>query len=110
MKLTLEKLNEYIEMFALRVLAPNAPDNNIRLKIGVAKGWKLLRVSPKYVKILKDHGVIDDAGNVDIELLKDGIFGGLETASDIPIEELGITLGRPDFDKFFRLCETGAIS
>lgn len=42
--------------------------------------------------------------------LKKAVYSGLELSGSIPVKKLGITLERPDVDKFFRLVETGSIS
>lgn len=109
MKLTLEKFNEYVAQFAIGVIAPASKGFNTKFKIGVALEFGQLGVNAEQLAELKSVGIADKDGNIDVDMLKRGVEAGLKQSGEYYVEKLGIYLAKPDFDKFFHLCETGAI-
>ena len=109
MKLTIEKFNEYIDQFVTNVLIANAKPQT-KFKFGFLRGTGMLQVNAAQVESMKPLGIVDADGNIDIELLKKAAMSGLDAAGELYVPMLGLHFDRPDFDKFFRLCETGAIS
>ena len=107
MKLTLEKFNEYIVTFATGVIAPAAKELNTKFKIGFAHEFGMLGVNAEQLEGMKSIGIADKDGNIDLDMLKRGIYAGLKESGEFYVEKLGIYLSKPDFDKFFHLCETG---
>jgi len=62
------------------------------------------------VPTLRAMGVADDEGNIDMDALKKGAYAGLNASGELRIDAIGISLERPEFDRFFRLVETGALN
>lgn len=110
MKLTVEKLNDYIVQYVKGHLIPNAKLQTTKFKLGFALGTGAICVNPAMVENAKALGIADENGNIDIDLLKKATNSGMEAAGDLRIDPLGMNLERADIDKFFRLVETGAIS
>lgn len=108
MKLTVQKLNECIDTFAKTEISKSAKMNT-QFKIGWAREFGLLSVNEKHLNKMREFGIADAEGNVDLDMLKRGIYAGIKESGEFYVEDLGIYLAKPDFDKFFRLCETGAI-
>lgn len=108
MKLTLEKFNEYIAQYVTGVLIPNAQPQT-KFKLGFLYGTGMMRVDPGHVEAMKPLGIADAEGNIDLDLLKKAAMSGLDAAGELYVPMLGLHFDRPDFDKFFHLCETGAI-
>ena len=105
MKITKERLNEYIVQFIKGHLIPNATKLETKFRLGFALGADLLS------EFREELAVVADAdGNIDLDLLKRGIQAGMEAAGEMRIEKLKITLEKQDVDKFIRLVETGALS
>ena len=109
MKMTLEKFNECISQYVRGYIVPNAKGKATLFKIGMGFGLGQIGVSGKQLEDMKAAGIADAEGNIDVDLLKKGINGGLEMSGEFAVEQLGITLYKADFDKFFHLVETGTI-
>ena len=109
MKVTIEKLNEYIAQYIRGYIVPNVKKKSTLFKIGAAHGLGLLSIDGKKLGELKELGVADDDG-IEVDKLKKAVNGGLEMAGELYIEKLGITLYRAEIEKFFHLVETGTLS
>jgi hypothetical protein len=110
MKMKLEKFNEFISQYVRGYIVPNAKEPETLFKIGVGYGLGKIGVDGKQLADMKDAGIADADNNIDIDLLRKGLDGGIEMAGELPIKKLGISLCKADLDKFFRLVETGTIS
>ena len=110
MKITAEKLNEYIEQFVRGYLVQNAKHPLTKFKLGFVLGTGKVALSPEMVESAKSVGVADDNCNIDIDALKKATESGMDAAGELYIPMLGIHLDKGEVGKFFRLVETGAIS
>jgi hypothetical protein len=109
MKMTLEKFNECISQYVRGYIVPNAKEKSTLFKVGVGYGLGLIGVNNEQLATMKAVGIADADNNIDIDLLKKGIEGGIDMAGELEVEKLGITLYKADLDKFFRLVETGTV-
>ena len=110
MKITVDKLNENISRFLREYVVPNAKEKSTLFKIGFGFGIGKVGLGEKKIADMKAAGISDNAGNVDVDILKKGVYGGLDYAGEFHVEGLDIFLNRTDMEKFFRLVETGEIS
>ena len=107
MKLSMEAFNQKLVEYTLGTLIPNAKEKKTKFMLGFAVGAGALGISEDKAKMLKAIGVIDDADNVDLDLLKAGLYKGVEIAGEVPFGPFG--LYRPEVDGFFSFIATGAV-
>lgn len=110
MKITVDKLNEHITRYVQDYIIPRVKKSTTLFRLGVAKGLGLLRVDAAQLATLQAHELVDPQNNIDLDRIKAAVASGLELAGELHIESLGLTLYKPDVDKFFRLCETGTLN
>lgn len=110
MKITVEMFNERVGKFVDQVVIPSVKRASTLAKIGFAKGFGLLVLSPKHVEKLQAYGAMDEAGEIDLDRLRKGADGALELAGKIPVDDLGLSFNKAEVEKFFKVLETGQVS
>ena len=110
MKITVDTFNERFDKFVMQVVVPSAKKISTLATIGFVKGIGLLKLTDETLAKLKRGGVLDDAGEIDLELFRKGIEGSLELAGKYPIEDLGITLSKAEAEKMLHVLETGSLT
>lgn len=109
MKVTKEKFNEYLVQYARGYIVPRATKRSTLFKLGAAFGLGMLGLGAGPLQELRDAGVADGEGNIDVDLLRKAVEGGLDLAGELYIAQLGLTLYKADLNAFFTLLETGAL-
>lgn len=110
MKITAGKFNEYVGQYIRGYLIPKAEKPATKFKLGFALATGRLAADESAVESAKALGISDADGNIDVDLLRKAVDGGMDAAGELPLPLLGLRLEKCDIDKFFRLVETGAIS
>ena len=109
MKITKEKFNEYLVQYARGYIVPRAKKPATLFKLGAALGLGKLGLDAEQMQGLQDAGVADGEGNIDVDLLRKAVEGGLDLAGELYIAPLGLTLYKADVNVFLSLLETGAL-
>jgi hypothetical protein len=113
MKVSREVASQRIDEYMVRVLMPrlggSKDDNTARFKIGVAHimGW--LRITDEQFADMKDGGLVDGEGNIDMELVRKAVNGGLAALSggELFVKKLSIWLSADDLSDLVDYVETG---
>ena len=113
MKVSREVASQRIDEYMTKVLLPRLKggkgDNAARFKIGVAHTMGWLRITDEQFADAKDKGLVDGDGNIDMELVRKGVVGGLSAAGgELFIEKLGIWLSSDDLSGMMDYVESGA--
>ena len=113
MKVSRDLASQRIDEYMMRVLLPKLKggknDNAARFKIGFAHTMGWLRITDEQFADAKDKGLVDGDGNIDMELVRKGVVGGLSAAGgELFIEKLGIWLSSDDLSGMMDYVETGA--
>lgn len=113
MKVSRELASQRIDEYMMKVLLPRLKggksDNAARFKIGFAHTMGWLRITDEQFADAKDKGLVDGDGNIDMELVRKGVAGGLSAADgELFIEKLGIWLSSDDLSGMMDYVETGA--
>ena len=83
-------------------------DNASRFKIGFAHTMGWLRITDEQFADAKDVGLVDGDGNIDMDLVRKGVTGGLSTAGgELFVPKLGIWLSSDDLAGLMEYVETG---
>jgi len=109
MKLSVSRLNEYVDQYVKGAMLPAATSLVTKFKLGFALGSGSLALDEAKLAPLRALGIADAEG-VDVDRLKKAAYSGLDASGSLSVPGLDVTLDRPDFDRFFRLVETGALS
>jgi len=109
MKLSVNRVNEYIEQFVKGVMLPSATSLVTKFKLGFALGSGSLALDDAKLAALRSLGIADAEG-VDVEKLKRAAYSGIDASGSLAVPGLDVTLDRPDFDRFFHLLETGSVN
>ena len=110
MKITADKLNEYIQQFVKGYLIQEAKQPMTKFKLGFALGTGRLAADAQMIEAAKSVGVADADGNIDVDTLKRATDSGMDAAGELYFATLGIHLNKDEVDKFFSLIEKGALS
>ena len=110
MKVTVEMFNERVGKFVDQVVVPSAKRPTTLAKIGFAKGFGMLTLSPKHAEKLQAYGIMDEAGEIDVDRLRKGAECALELAGKVPVDDLGLSFNKAEVEKFFKVLETGQVS
>lgn len=113
MKVSRELASQRIDEYMVKVLMPKLKggkdDNAARFKIGVAHTMGWLRITDEQFADAKDAGLVDGDGNIDMELVRKGVAGGVSAAGgELFVKKLGIWLSADDLSKMVDYVETGA--
>lgn len=113
MKVSREVASQRIDEYMTRVLLPRLKggkgDNMARFKIGVAHTMGWLRITDGQFADAKDAGLADGDGNLDMELVRKAVLGGLSASGgELYVEKLGIWLSSDDLSGLVDYVETGA--
>lgn len=109
MKVTKEKFNEYLVQYARGYIVPRAKKRATLFRLGAVFGLGKLSLGAEQMQGLQDMGVADGEGNIDVDLLKKAVEGGLDLAGELYIAPLGLTLYKADVNVFLSLLETGVL-
>lgn len=110
MKVTKEKFNEIVDQYIKGALIADARSPIVKFRLGFAVGAGAFALTPDRISGLASIGIVDPEGSVDLEALKKAVYAGLDASGSLHLDVLGITLERPDADRFFRFAETGSLS
>lgn len=110
MKLTKEKFDETVDQYVKGALIADARSPMVKFRLGFASGTGAFRLTQDRIAGLESLGIADKDGAVDIDVLKKAVYAGLDASGSLHLDALGITLERPDADRFFRFAETGSLS
>lgn len=113
MKVSREVASQRIDEYMVKVLLPRLKggkgDNAARFNIGVAHTMGWLRITDEQFADAKNAGLVDGDGNIDMELVRKGVMGGLSTAGgELFVAKLGIWLSSDDLSGLMEYVETGA--
>ena len=104
-----QRIDEYMMTVLLPKLKKGKEDNASRFKIGWAHAMGMLRVTDEQFAVAKDMGLVDGDGNIDMDLVRKGIEGGVSAAGgELFVQKLGIWLSSDDLAKFVGYVETGS--
>lgn len=113
MKVSRELASQRIDEYMVKVLMPKLKggkeDNAARFKIGVAHTMGWLKITDEQFAEAKEMGLVDGEGNVDMELVRKGVAGGVSAAGgELFVKRLGIWLSADDLSKMVDYVESGA--
>lgn len=114
MKVSRELASQRIDEYMVKVLMPKLKggkdDNAARFKIGVAHTMGWLRITDEQFADLKDGGLVDGEGSIDMELVRKAVNGGLTALSggELFVKKLGIWLSADDLSDMVDYVETGS--
>lgn len=112
MKVSREVASQRIDEYMVRVLMPRLrggkDDNEARFKIGVAHTMGWLRITDEQFADAKDAGIVDGDGNIDMELVRKAVLGGLSASGgELFVKRLGVWLSSDDLSGMVDYVETG---
>lgn len=112
MKVTRDVASQRIDEYMTRILMPRLrggkDDNAARFKIGVAHTMGWLRITDEQFADAKDAGLVDGDGNVDMELVRKAVMGGLSASGgELFVKKLGVWLSSDDLSGMLDYVETG---
>lgn len=112
MKVSREVASQRIDEYMVRVLMPRLrggkDDNEARFKIGVAHTMGWLRITDEQFADAKDVGIVDGDGNIDMELVRKAVLGGLSASGgELFVKRLGVWLSSDDLSGMVDYVETG---
>ena len=113
MKVSREVASQRIDEYMVKILMPklrgSKEDNAARFKIGFAHTMGWLRITDEQFADAKDAGLVDGDGNIDMELVRKGVEGGISAAGgELFVKKLGIWLSSDDLSGLVDYVETGA--
>ena len=113
MKVSRELASQRIDEYMVKVLMPKLnrgkEDNAARFKIGWAHTMGMLRITDEQFADAKELGLVDAEGNIDMDLVRKGVDGGIAAAGgELFVKKLGIWLSADDLTKMIGYVETGA--
>ena len=113
MKVSREVASQRIDDYMVKVLLPRLKggkgDNAARFKIGVAHTMGWLRITDAQFEDAKAAGIADGDGNIDMELVRKAVEGGLSASGgELFVEKLGIWLSSDDLSGMMDYVESGA--
>lgn len=104
-----QRIDEYMTKVLLSKLKDKKADNAARFKIGWAHAMGMIRITDEQFADMKEIGLVDGEGNIDLDLVRKGVKGGIETAGgELFVEKLGIWLSSDDLSGMMDYVETGA--
>lgn len=111
MKIAVDKINECAAKYIREYLLRKATEKGVLFKLGVLIGSPRAAaiVTAKNLNSLRELGIVDENGDVDVEFLRKAIESGMQAAGDLRIDELGVNLETADVNAFFQLLETGKL-
>ena len=109
MKISTETFNQRLDQFVMQVVVPAAKSAKTLARIGFAKMVGLLKLSEEQAAQLTKAGVMDEAGDIDLDLFRKGVTGAVDLAGKYPVEDLDIALNRAEVEKFLHVLETGRL-
>lgn len=109
MKMTVIEFDQRLTQYVESILIPEckAPMRKFALGALIGTGKLSINVLPKGA--LTALGVLDGDGNVDVDLLKKAVNGGVDAAGELYVELIGLHFTKPDLDKFFSFIEKGVV-
>lgn len=103
------RIDEYMTTVLLSKLKDKKADNAARFKIGWAHAMGMIRITDEQFADMKEIGLVDADGNIDLDLVRKGVKGGVETAGgELYVRKLGVFLSSDDLDGMIGYVETGA--
>lgn len=104
-----KRIDEYVTTVLLPKLKDKKADNAARFKIGWAHAMGMLRITDEQFADMKDLGLVDEEGNIDLDLVRKGVEAGVETAGgELYVRKLGIFLSADDLTGMIDYVGTGA--
>jgi hypothetical protein len=104
-----KRIDEYMTTVLMPKLKDKKADNAARFKIGWAHTMGMLRITDEQFADAKEMGLVDAEGNIDLDLVRKGVEGGIAAAGgELYIKKLGIFLSADDLSKMISYVETGA--
>ena len=108
-ELASQRIDEYMTKVLLPALKDHKADNAARFKIGWAHTMGMLCVTDEQFADAKELGLVDADGNIDMELVRKGVEGGIAACGgELYVKKLGIWLSADDLSKMIGYVETGA--
>jgi len=108
-ELASQRIDEYMTKVLLPALKDQKADNAARFKIGWAHTMGMLRITDEQFADAKELGLVDADGNIDMELVRKGVEGGIAACGgELYVKKLGIWLSADDLSKMIGYVETGA--
>lgn len=105
------RIAQYVKTVMLPSLKGGKKDNWIKFKLGAAYTMGWLGVSDKQFEDMKEYGFVDSEGNIDVDLVRKAVMGGVaEAGGEVYVEKLGLWLSSDDITKMLNFVETGAQS
>jgi hypothetical protein len=113
MKVSRDLASQRIDEYMVKVLMPklnrSKEDNAARFRIGWAHTMGMLRITDEQFADAKELGLVDAEGNIDMELVRKGVEGGISACGgELYVKKLGIWLSADDLSKMIGYVETGA--
>lgn len=107
-ELASKRIDEYVTTVLLSKLKDKKADNAARFKIGWAHAMGMLRITDEQFADAKELGLVDAEGNIDMDLVRKGVDGGVATAGgELFVKKLGIWLSSDDLSGLMEYVETG---
>lgn len=99
--MNIQELNKHIIEYTTTKIIPQIPDNLTKFMVGAAIGLGAINIT-RFEPQAKALGIIDEQGNVNVELAKKAIAEGFKAAPDVTL--FGLFKFKPadaeDFYKF----------
>ena len=114
MKVSRELASQRIDEYMVKVLMPKLKggkdDNAARFRIGVAHTMGWLRITDEQFADMKESGLVDGEGSIDMELVRKAVNGGLVALSggELFVKKLSIWLSADDLSDMVDYVETGS--
>jgi hypothetical protein len=105
-----QRIAQYVKTIMLPSLKGGKKDNWTKFKLGAActMGW--LGISDKQFEDMKEYGFVDSEGNIDVDLVRKAVMGGVaEAGGEVYVEKLGLWLSSDDLTKLLNFVETGVL-
>lgn len=104
-----KRIDEYMTTVLLPKLKDKKADNAARFKIGWAHAMGMIRITDEQFADAKEMGLVDAEGNIDLDLVRKGVDGGIAAAGgELYVKKLGIFLSADDLSKMIDYVGTGA--
>ena len=108
-ELASQRIDEYMTKVLLPTLKDKKADNAARFKIGWAHTMGMLRITDEQFADAKELGLVDAEGNIDMDLVRKGVDGGVAAAGgELFVKKLGVWLSADDLSKLIGYVETGS--